>query len=193
MVRRRLRRAGLQLSTTLALTALAVIGAATPTAAICDRLLGDPLWEAGPGVSVFIGTAVETRAFGQNALFHVDETWVGDPLPEWQVALGTDIENSIRSTNPQFESGTRYLVVGYWDEGKLRPSGCDGTQPYSQAVADGRPADAREPVPGSRPMMWAGMWSYFSLLNTTFTVVLIAGALVAVPIIWRKRRATMRH
>jgi hypothetical protein len=171
------------------MTTLVLIGLASPAAGICEQLLGDPLWDAGPDDSVFIGTAVETRAFGQNALFHVEETWVGDPLPEWQVALGTDSENTIASTNPQFEAGTRYLVVGHWDEGTLRPSGCTGTQVYSHAVAETRPADATEPIPGSRPLMWAGAWSLLSLISTILTVLVVAAILAAPLLIWRRRRA----
>jgi hypothetical protein len=138
---------------------------------------------------VFIGTAVETRASGQNALFHVEETWVGDPLAEWQVALGTDSEGTIWSNNPHFEAGIRYLVVGHWDGDTLRPSGCDGTQAYSQAVAEMRPTNATEPVPASRPLMWAGASSLLWLVNTVLAILVVAVVLAAPLLIWRQRRA----
>jgi hypothetical protein len=136
---------------------------------------------------VFIGTAVETRASGQNALFHVEEIWLGGPLPEWQVAIGTDNENTLWSGQPQFLPGARYLVVGYWHEGQLRPSGCDGTRPFSEAAAAVRPADATEPVPAPRPLIWDGSWSLSSALDTALTLVPVVALLALAALVWRRR------
>jgi hypothetical protein len=185
-VRHRFRAVRLGLIAGLTLTALFAIAAASPAAAICARLMGDPVWEAD-AESVFIGTAVDVRAFGQNALFHVEESWEGDPLPEWQDGTSIDDENGIWSTTPRFTVGARYLVVGHWHEGKLRPQGCGATQEYTQAVADLRPADVTQPTPSSRPMWWGSLWALFSVVNNAFTVIVFVGVLVLATLLWRQR------
>lgn len=175
---------------TLALAlAVAAAGVASPSAAVCTRVIGDPVWVPDPNGSVFIGTAVETRATGQNALFHVEEVWMGAPLPEWQVAIGTDSEASAWEDQPQFTVGTRYLVVARWSGSTLRPVGCGGTQPYSADLVSLRPTDAAAPVPASRPAAW--QWGPPWVLPVPVVILAMTGLLAASIVVWGGRPAPL--
>ncbi|MDP9272818.1 MAG: hypothetical protein M3O93_04690, partial [Chloroflexota bacterium] len=86
----------------------------TSAAALCatDPATARPFPNDPQGV-VFVGTAIETRTNGYSALFHVEEVWLGGPLPEWQPVLGSDhetegmwIEDAV-----QWKVGTQYLVT----------------------------------------------------------------------------------
>jgi hypothetical protein len=130
-----------------------------------------------PQTVVFIGTAVETEAYAQNALVHVEEVWYGGPLGEWQAVLGVEAADQIMSGITRLEIGRRYAVVATRQGSRLL-SDCSTTL-YTAKLAQRRPDDVSAPTPSMRPLVW-GTPSFvlplWWLVSLAAVVVVVIGA-----------------
>lgn len=128
----------------LALALLLLTGAPSGTDASCATA---PSTEAGLAAAdvVFIGTVADVSRRDSTATFAVDEVWRGDALPAVVTVHGA-AENAPAEDDRAWRLGGRYLVAATNDGGTLRDTACSASQPWTDALAALRPADAHPPV-----------------------------------------------
>lgn len=98
---------------------------------------------------VFVGTTTEVTNRDRTATFDVHEIWKrADDIPEIgsQVVVrgGSDEADAGTSVDRTWQPGQRYLVFPRAEDGRFVDDICTSTRPWTDDLADARPADARE-------------------------------------------------
>jgi hypothetical protein len=128
------------------LLAVGEVFAALPSLASCAAMQGghSPLAEARVA---FVGTVISIANDQHRALVQVESVWVGPAVPA-EVEVQSDVlpaANEGIEDIASFDQGKRYLFVpDNWTEPFKFP-GCDGPEPYTQALELYRPKSAHSP------------------------------------------------
>ena len=120
----------------------ALLGAATPAIA-CPLL--DLTHVVADAPVAFVGTVqgVHKRV----ATILVQEVWRGPDLPRViDVVVGDGQPLGYSTGDRTFEAGARYLIVPFFNHGRLQDNVCSMTQPWTDGLAALRPTDARPPA-----------------------------------------------
>jgi hypothetical protein len=176
--------------------ALGALGSVPAAQASC--VPAPPLRQAVREADIaFVGTVVALDHDGRTATFRVEDVWKG-VVPETVVVHGGPGIEAIESAAARGEgvassgdrtygTGTRYLVLPWGrTDGVLRDSICSSTQPYSDGMANLRPAAAHRPyaqaagaVPassadegGSGPLLWTFLGG-LAALGAVLTALLV--------------------
>lgn len=174
-------RIGRPIAVGLVAAALLVVPAAGAAAscALDERPLEEQVAEAP---IAFVGRVVDVR-HDTTARFEVAEVWQGDVPAQVTVLGGPDEAGVATSVDRSWEVGTSYLVVPYVEGGELHDNSCTPTRPWSDDLADVRPADVRAPTPADPAGSGApGPW-VLALVG-----VLLVGAVVTTAVFARPRR-----
>lgn len=181
------------LGVTAAVALLLALPAGVAAASCAEPLpLGQAIDEAQ---FVFVGTVTGLEHEGRLATFAVDDVWkgavgatavvTGGPTPSDLAGAQAQGQTIVTSVDRNYEMGVRYLVLAHGTEqGVLLDNGCSQTQPYTDGLAEFRPAGAAPPPVdggGSDVLPWA--------LGAAAAVV-AAGGLTAAALWFRRRRPT---
>lgn len=128
--------------------ALFLLPASTALAdcAVDERTLEERIADAQV---VFVGTATEVTNRDRTATFDVHETWkrpadAPEIGPEVVVHGGPEEANAGTSVDRSWQPGQRYLVFPRLEDGRFVDDICTSTRPWTDDLAEARPADARE-------------------------------------------------
>jgi len=154
-----------------------------PAAASCAALpgAGNPFTTAPV---VFVGTVLSTSDSDRRARVKVESVWRGPDLLTYVEVNGSPVSGpfSASSVDRHFQAGIRYIFVPSNGAPPFDDNSCSATQPYTQAIAQQAPADARQPRPGGDPGE-PGWWPPV----IAALLLLTGGALVAALYLLRRR------
>ena len=134
-----------------------------------------------PATVIFVGTVVETEAYEQNALMHVEEVWFGGPLPEYVALIQQEQRNTYSSGSEEFRLGERYIAGGERNGDRIQMN-CVLTGPYTSAMALRAPSRVTEPSPAARPAQWGigdPLWTDAFLLLIPLAMVVVPALVLA--------------
>lgn len=151
-----------------------------------DCMMPPPIAEAVQAADiVFVGTVAQTTNRNTWASVDVTEVWRGPDLPTAVIVRGGPGGNAASSIDRAFEPGVTYLFFPYADpELGLADNSCTSTTPWSEELAELRPADARQPTGGGTA---EGGFDPAGLLVPIGVALLVGGALIAAGLIARGR------
>ena len=177
---------------------LLVLAGGRPASASCagggpgSPSLGDQL-AAAP--VVFVGTVVYTSDQDRVARVKVESVWRGPTMPAYVDVHGSPVSGpfTASSVDRHYQSGGRYLFVPVSGSPPFDDNSCSLTQPYTDALGQYAPTDARSPGPSTPTDAVQNFFGQNPWLVPLLVVVLGASAVVAFVRLRRRSVANMNR
>lgn len=176
----------------LATAALAVFAAPALVSASCIQppAIEEALRKAD---IVFVGTVTATSNRDSWATVAVQEIWKGPDQPASLLIKGGPGGNAATSVDRAFNSGAKYLFFPYVSGGELLDNSCTLTTEWSADLQKLRPADARVLDGAKGGTVGSDLGGLLAPLAPFAVAILIAGVLLAVGLLARRRQSARRR
>lgn len=123
---------------------------------------------------VFVGRVINLENHDRTATFQVEEQWSGAALPASVTVLGGPPDaTSATSVDRTFAKG-RYLVAASAAGATLTDSACSATRPWTDDLAQFRPAEVRIPPTAEEAADGGGSFPWFLGVIAAVAVVAVA-------------------
>ena len=153
-----------------------------------ERTVAEQIAEAP---TVFVGTVESLSSNDRTALFVVEEVWKGGLVPAKVTVRGGPDGNAFTSVDRTFEA-RRYLVFPYGSASHFTDNSCSPTRPWSDDLAQYRPAGATGPASVSPVTPDRGSNDAKLLGVRTQTAAIVIGALLVLILGWLLLQRTRR-
>lgn len=142
---------------------------------------------------VFVGTVTATSNRDSWANVTVEEIWKGPDQAASIVIKGGPGGNAATSVDRSFKPGAKYLFFPYVSGGELLDNSCTLTTEWSADLQKLRPADARVLDGAKGGTVGSDLGGLLAPLAPFAVAILIAGVLLAVGLLARRRQSARRR